>query len=276
MPDDDVGPANVPTFKDWISGLLGFQLPTIPLPQTAKNLDKALARIIESGRANLASRIERNTSRRDAQAKAEAHIIDASGSYVVGQITEQSSLTERVLNFSFGDTILKQVNRETITRLAVEDLSSTSTTPSPDATEEIDDDWLNTFSELASLKSNAEIQTLWGRILAGKIRQPSSFSLQSLQLLSNLDTRDATLIHDVLAYTISRSFVYKSPSWRDIGRFITAEDLGVLSGTSGFLSRNFSVPAPIAPVSLLPSLQFQLSGAILIARVPPLCGGRPQ
>lgn len=273
MPDDPV-PVNLPTFKDWISSWLGFQLPAIHLPQTAKNLDKALGRLIEAGGANIASRWERDTSNRDARKNAEAHIIGTSGNYVAGQINNQSSLSDRALTFSFGDTVLKQANRETIAKLAIEDLRSKSTGDSSDAAAELDDDWLNTFSDLSSLKSNSDIQALWARILAGKIRQPSSFSLQSLHLLSNLDTSDAVLIHSILGYVISRSFIYKSPSWKDIGRFITCEDLGVISGTSGLLSRGIdltaSMPQPppsVPPLLLLPP--FQLSGVLLIARTPP-------
>lgn len=273
MPDDPVS-TNLPTLKDWISGWLGFQLPTIPLPQIAKNLDKALGRIIAAGGANIASRLERDTTHRDAQAKAEAHIIDASGNYLSGQINGQTPLTDRALKFSFGDTVLRQTNREAIAKLAIEDLRSQSTATSPDATADIDDDWLNSFSELSSAKSNRDIQALWARILAGKIRQPSSFSLQSLHLLSNLDTDDAVLIHSVLGYAISRSFIYKAHNWKDISRFITCEDLGVLSGTSGMLQRTLDLtsampqPAPSVP-PLLRLVQFQLSRVLLIASFPP-------
>jgi hypothetical protein len=63
MPDDPL-PVTFPTFGDWMASKLGFQLPVIHLPQTAKNLDKAIGRIIWATGADIASRIERSTSRR--------------------------------------------------------------------------------------------------------------------------------------------------------------------------------------------------------------------
>jgi hypothetical protein len=109
---------------------------------------------------------------------------------------------------------LKQSNREKITRLALEDFTAKIGTAPADAQTEIDDDWLNSFSDLSSQKSDAEIQSLWARILSGKIRQPSSFSLKSLHSLASLDARDANLIHEVLSYSIVRAFIYKAPSWQ--------------------------------------------------------------
>jgi hypothetical protein len=137
------------------------------LLQTAKNLDKALGRILDAGGANLASRLERDSSHRNARAKAEGRVIHASGKCLAGQIADQGSIVDRALNFSFGDSILKQANRENIARIAIEDMRSNATGSSTDATAEIDDDWLNSFSDLSSSKSDLDIQSLWGRILSG-------------------------------------------------------------------------------------------------------------
>jgi hypothetical protein len=232
---DNLTPIKLPTIGEKLSAWLGFKLPTIALPQTARNLDKALARLIVVSEGYFASQIERNTSLREAKTKAETRIIDAAGSCLVDKIKEDKALAERALEFSFGETVLKQKNREKIVTLAIEDLRSKSTECSADANSEIEDDWLSQFSELASHKSNAEIQSLWAKILSGKIRSPSSFSLQSLQLLSALDTRDAHVIHEVLSYSINEKFIYNS-GWKDISRFITCEDLGALSGAAGSIS----------------------------------------
>jgi hypothetical protein len=116
-----------------------------------------------------------NTTLREARAKAEAHIIDASGAYVGSHITDGSALTERALEFAFGDSVLKQSNREKIARLALEDFTAQTDTQAADAATEIDDDWLNVFVRLAEDKTSEELQQLFGRILAGEIRKPGSF-----------------------------------------------------------------------------------------------------
>jgi Protein of unknown function (DUF2806) len=255
-------PTNLPTLSEKIWGWFGLQVPSIPLPQTVKNLDKALGRLIAVGGENLASRMEHDTSRRQARAEAEADIIDVSGGYLGSQITDQGPFTERALEFAFGDSVLKQSNREKIARLAIEDFTTKSAGQTADAAAEIDEDWLNSFSDLASQKSNAEIQGLWARILSGKIRQPSSFSLKSLELLASLDTRDAHLIHKVLSYSINRSFIYKAPMFNDLTRFITGEDLGALSGTAGGLQMGFDVTSGPSQTGFL------MSGVLLIVTTP--------
>ena len=267
MPDN-LTPIELPTISEKLSAWLGFKFPTVALPQTARNLDKAAARLIAVSEGNLASRIERNTSLREAKTKAETRIIDVAGSCLVDKIKEDKALAERALEFSFGESVLKQKHREKIVTLAIEDLRSNSAEGSTDANSEIEDDWLSHFSELACHKSNAEIQSLWSKILSGKIRNPSSFSLQSLQLLSALDTNDAVLIHEVLSYSINTKFIYNSPDWRDITRFITCEDLGVLSGATGHITTSYImntqfIPQPSSPLPLW-ECGFTISNKVLL------------
>lgn len=268
---DDSLPATLPTFGSWLSKLLGFQIPTIPLPQTAKNLDHALGRLLIAGSENIASRLDRGTLLRKSRAEAEAAVVKAAGHYAGERVGDENSITTRALEYAFSESILKQQNRENIVKKALEDLSAKSGETSADAASEIDDDWLNIFSDLSSQKSNKDIQSLWGKILSGKIRNPSSFSIQSLQLLSSLDSTDANLIHDILAYVISGMFVYKSPLLGDLTRFITCEDLGVLSGTAGMIHKIYDTtafsPQPDGKVTLPPFLLG--GGVLLVARLAP-------
>lgn len=37
---------NLPSLRDYISNWLGFRLPAVPLPQTVKNFDKAIGKIL--------------------------------------------------------------------------------------------------------------------------------------------------------------------------------------------------------------------------------------
>ena len=196
-------------------------------------------------------------------------MIGAASSYLESRIGSENNLTHRALSFAFGDSILKQGNREKIAKLAIEDFRSNQTKDTVDAKAEIEDDWLNTFTELSSLKSNVEIQVLWGKILAGKIRQPSSFSLQSLHLLSRLDTNDARLIHEMLGNVISLAspFIYKSPMWGDISQFIHCEDLGIISSVSGNINTQLNI-SEAPPHFKLIDVKIIFSGVEMIMTVP--------
>jgi hypothetical protein len=48
MPEDEL-----PTIGDLVSNWLGVQLPTIPLPQTLRNIDKAIGKIVLAGERTL-------------------------------------------------------------------------------------------------------------------------------------------------------------------------------------------------------------------------------
>lgn len=53
--------------------------------------------------------------------------------------------------------------------------------------DEISEDWLNNFEEIAKLKSNEEMQLLFGKILSGEISNPGAFSLKTLNTVSQMD-----------------------------------------------------------------------------------------
>lgn len=68
---------------------------------------------------------------------------------------------------------------------------------------EISDDWLNHFEKEASQKSTREMQLLFGRILAGEIQRPSSFSIKTVKLVAELDSRVAGLFRTLCSLSIS-------------------------------------------------------------------------
>ena len=54
-----------------------------------------------------------------------------------------------------------------------------------------DSDWVARFFDGAQEVSNADMQQLWARILAGEVRQPRTTSIRTLEILRNLDPRVA-------------------------------------------------------------------------------------
>lgn len=58
---------------------------------------------------------------------------------------------------------------------------------------EISDDWLNVFQAEAVLKSTESAQALFGKILAGEISRPGTFSEKAIRTLSQLDPKTAAL-----------------------------------------------------------------------------------
>jgi len=68
---------------------------------------------------------------------------------------------------------------------------------------EISDDWLNGFREEAMIKSSEEMRLIFGKILAGEIVRPGSFSLRSIKIMGQLDAKSATLFRRLCSLCIS-------------------------------------------------------------------------
>ena len=156
----------LPTVGELISNWLGVQLPTIPLPQTMRNLDKAVGRLVLACGENVETRIKGNTAAAKARGK-----INVDGMY----------RTE--------DEKRKLENRAATSKAAMEDIQASA--PTTDAQKEIEDDWLNVFARIAEDKSSEELQILFGRILSGEVKRPGSFSLRTLQIMATISKVDA-------------------------------------------------------------------------------------
>jgi uncharacterized repeat protein (TIGR03899 family) len=81
----------------------------------------------------------------------------------------------------------RQRNIDNISHVAVEQLNQEETV----SDEPVDEDWATRFFNLAEDVSNEEMQNLWGRILAGEVKKPKTYSLRTLELLKNLNKSDA-------------------------------------------------------------------------------------
>jgi len=81
----------------------------------------------------------------------------------------------------------KQLNLESITAFAADELKDEQ----PVTDEPIDENWKSRFFNIAEEVSNEDMQALWGRILAGEIKKPKSYSLRTLELLRNLSQDEA-------------------------------------------------------------------------------------
>ena len=97
----------------------------------------------------------------------------------------QPTLEERTADRINFQEAKKQLNIESITAYAAEELKNEE----PISNEPLDEDWTNRFFNIAEDISSDEMQALWGRILAGEIKEPKSYSLRTLELLKNLSKK---------------------------------------------------------------------------------------
>lgn len=81
----------------------------------------------------------------------------------------------------------QQQNVEAVCANAAETLAQETSVPE----EKPEPEWLSRFMDISSGISTEELQHLWGRILAGEIKRPGSFSLRTLDVLRNLSKKEA-------------------------------------------------------------------------------------
>jgi hypothetical protein len=87
----------------------------------------------------------------------------------------------------------RQANIEKITSVAAAELAEDEEV----APESPDEDWVARFFSAAQDVSSDQMQDLWGRILAGEIRHPGTYSLRTLDFIRNLTKDEAELVAHV-------------------------------------------------------------------------------
>lgn len=113
-------------------------------------------------------------------------------------IKEINSLTQRAENRIEYQEQKRQQNIECVTQIAAEQLDAEITV----SEEKVDEDWIARFFSFAQDVSNEEMQGLWGRILAGEVKSPKSFSLRALDIIRNLSKSEAEIFSKVSNYAI--------------------------------------------------------------------------
>lgn len=125
----------------------------------------------------------------------------------------------------------RQSNIENITAFASEELKE-----DPSVTNEpLDDDWTTRFFNISEDISNENMQALWGRILAGEIRAPKSYSLRTLEIIRNLTSEEAKIFMKIANFTIKSHgnyVIYKAEEdkpfhfqWNEIALLV---ELGII------------------------------------------------
>jgi hypothetical protein len=126
--------------------------------------------------------------KRIARAEAEAGKIRA-----LGEI-EISEIQERALSRMIQQEGKRQENIERISALAIQDLRLDA------KPEDVENNWLSHFFDKCRLVSDAEMQSLRGKVLAGEANQPGAFSRRTVELVSTLDKTDALLFTNLCKF----------------------------------------------------------------------------
>lgn len=94
---------------------------------------------------------------------------------------------------------IKQHNIESVIDHAYEMLEQEGSC----SAEPVEQGWINRFFDSVADISDEDLQKLWGKVLAGEIKQPNSYSLRTLEALKNMSKYEAELFQKITPYIVT-------------------------------------------------------------------------
>ena len=207
VPENSAG-TEVDTVTDLISSL------NLPI-WIVRNASKAFRQLCSAAVEWPAAFFKGKASERHAITEANTKITETVTDQIIQQIKVPSEYAQIAIGKHLEKIIGEQINLDKIFAIAANELtedklnssanqsinesnegrSADSINQEPNGGEEkiINDDWLDNFETEARQKSTEEMQLRFGRILAGEIRQPGSYSIKAVKLLGEIDQNTAIL-----------------------------------------------------------------------------------
>ncbi len=174
---------------------------SIPKP-IKRNVFKAFGRLCSAAVEVPAAYFEGVVAVRKAETAARVKLIETNASQIAHQM-EVNPEYARIAVRKFGQKILReQVNLDMVSEEAAKELNASEGPVSGEEVPEIDDDWLNHFEKEASQRSSEDMQRMFGRILAGEIRRPTSFSIKAVKIMGDIDRSAAALFRKLCSACI--------------------------------------------------------------------------
>jgi Protein of unknown function (DUF2806) len=209
--------------------------------RTAANLDKAAARLILAKAEQHAARIDATTAHIKHQSSVEGRFLESAERITERALKAHEIPREIAFAYLEAQTQIKFSNRAKVLEEAVKQL--TFHPPQQDTDKTIDDDWLNMFSRIAEEKSTEELQSLFGKILAGEIREPGAINLRTLTVVSTLTRNEANKIVEIFKYVIDQRFIssLQNLTGLDNASVNMLDEMGIIRGVGVHLSTSYNL-----------------------------------
>ena len=221
------------------------------------NLTQPLTKLVEVVSKGIGTLYAPFGTVRQAKADAQARIIRAKADAKV------LSLQQRAHNRLQYIETRRQANLEGI---AVE---ASRALPNVVSDESLDEDWILQFFENAQDVSDAEMQRLWGRLLAGEVASPRTYSKRTLQFLKTMDKQEAVAFVKYCGFAFADSggwyFVFDS----EITRSEMARLLDNVDYPSHFANIGLVTPREFHHLSALDDQTLTYFGKTFTVKTPP-------
>ena len=147
----------------------------------------------------------------------------------------RSPVVEATISGVVSDALRREVNVAKAITYAEAQLEADDDAP-PAAS--IESDWLYRWRDHVGSISSAELQALWGRLMAGELKAPGSYSYRTLDFIKNLSRDEAQKIERLGPFLINNFVARDEKGILDkhgvgFGDLLELQELGVLSGVDG-------------------------------------------
>jgi hypothetical protein len=187
------------------SDAIGDLLTGVPAP-IRKNAFTAFARLCTAAVDYPVALIEGAVAEKRAESTARVRLINASASQIAKQMRTDPEYARAAATKFAHKIIRERANLDQVSEIAAAELKSepltTGNAEQPEAPP-INEDWLNVFESEAAQMSSEQMQRLFGKILAGEIRRPASYSIKTIKLMAQVDNRAAALFSLLCSLSIS-------------------------------------------------------------------------
>ena len=93
------------------------------------------------------------------------------------------------------EEVRQEQNIESVIQIASEEVEHGECNDSS-----VDEDWINRFFSIVRDVSTEDMQVIWGKILAGEIKKPGSYSLRTLDTIRNMSQNEAKTFESIAPY----------------------------------------------------------------------------
>ena len=181
----------------------------IPVLRTAKNTAKVLNRLSSVGVQTLEAALEAGTSWFQLKKARNEHFIHQLAEISPGRSAIGAKVAERLVE--------EQRRMDQLVFAAIERVQASSGPASSGEgnigkeTNEIDDDWIESFRREATDRNQGEMREAFAKILAGEISEPGSFSIRTLRAVGALDQSTATLFRKAASLRVGMEVAITNP-----------------------------------------------------------------
>lgn len=226
----------------------GKALAGVP-PSLIANTVKVLGRLAGSASSIPAAWIDSKAQKIKDETAARSAIVKAVSRAAAKEAAGDPAFVSGALETWAGDLVIRESNKRMVAHATIEEVAH-QTDASDEATDtadvgEIDDDWINVFSQFVENASTARMQRLWARVAAGEARKPGMFSLSTLRAVSELDKQTADDFTEMAGYFVG-DVVFPNEEWHR-GRLFTLSmrmhGRGLFLGREGDASRFINLDA---------------------------------